>query len=289
LWNNDPAGIKRRFHREKLIPISDPERGVFVASLAGEWYETKLARGFIPAAWNGFNDWETSPPCGCMIRAEELDATWTSWSPEGYFSYIVQVDTHHGKGHPNLDDWRETSQVLYVEGKGLGCWENIQALDQAWNRPLELQPVVLEPEKECPVVLHDAANLERPVEIILLPKWCGDMRSEHDVYRGAHTILLLRRTAPGAKVTVGTLPLKLANTAKNEWRIVHGGKTPIPDVHVRLPGPEEREVAMMVGGANTEFSRGQDGVLETVVAISPGETVVRYGIAKSTQRKSKGC
>ncbi|MFH1738799.1 MAG: hypothetical protein ABIH23_07305, partial [bacterium] len=274
LWNDDPEGIERTFNSEKLIPISDPERGVFVASLAGEWYKTKLARGFITAAWNGFNDWENSPPCGCIIRAEELDLTWTSWSPEGYSSYIVQVNTHHGKGHPNLDDWRETSQVLYVEGKGLGCWENIQALDQAWNHPLELQPVILEPEKKCSVILHDTANLERPVEIVLLPQWCGEMESDHDVYRGAHTILLLNKIAPNAKVTVGTLPLELLNTAKNEWKIVHSGKTPIPNVHVRLPGPKEQEVKMIVGGTDAEFSRGEDGVMEAIITVLPGETAV---------------
>ncbi|HPO07611.1 MAG TPA: hypothetical protein PLZ55_03000 [bacterium] len=271
-WNEKDAIIERTFNMEKFVNLSDPVRGVFMTSLDGEWYKTKLARGFITAAWHGFNDWESNPPCGCIIRADELDVTWTSWNT-AYYSYIVQVNTQLGTGHPNLDDWRESSQVLYVEGKGLGCWENIEALDRAWNKPMELQPVVLEPDKKPKVIIQDKAGIARPAEIVLLPRWCGAMTNERtEIYRGAHTVFILFNQAPQASVEMGELPLELTPLTTGRWKIANNGSMTIPKVHVRIPLKDAQKASVTIAGKSVEPVSIQDGMLEIVHDIPPGET-----------------
>jgi len=271
-WNEKDAVIERTFSMEKFLNLSDPVRGVFMTSLDGEWYKTKLARGFITAAWHGFNDWESNPPCGSIIRADELDVTWTAWNTT-YYSYIVQVNTQLGTGHPNLDDWRESSQALYVEGKGLGCWENIEALDRAWNKPMELQPVVLEPDKKPPIVLMDKAGIARPAEIVLLPRWCGNMTSKQgDMYRGAHTVLILFDQPPQARVEIGELPLELSRISDLEWKIANSSTITIPKVHLRIPLKDAQKASAILARKPVEPVSVTDGVLEIVHDIPPGES-----------------
>ncbi len=278
LWNQDAAGIQRKFHQQKQIPISDPDRGVFIAGREGEWYRTTLAKGFVTAAWHGRNDWDRSPPCGCLIRKDQFDQSWTTWSSQGYVSYIVQLDSRHGAEHPNLNDGHHSSQALYVEGRGLGCWENIEALDQSWNAPLELQPIVLQPGQVSDVRLLDTAGLRRPVEIVLLPKWCGVMQTEHDLYRGRHTVLLLQDVAAGAMVRLGKLPLELVSLDKQAWVVRNTSQLTFPKVLLRLPVRTKGENAkrLKFGKTVVDYVRTTEDFCEYQLDVPPGETKLHW-------------
>jgi hypothetical protein len=271
-WNEDPGGIRRTFSRDGDIPLSDPDYGVFVAGLVGEWYKARLTRGFVTAAWHGANHWEDSPPCGCIIRASELDTTWTTWVE--YFSYIVQVNSQLGPGNPNIEDATQTSQVLYVEGKGLGCWENIEALDRAWNHPLKLQPLILEPDTSCQVILRDQDGIDRPAEITVLPRWCRDLQTDFELCTGLHNITLLRNIGPNASVSLGTLPVTLTARGDQTWVIQHSGSMVLPKVKVRIPysGPVE---SLLINGNRKVPFRREEGFIVTDLAIPPGETTLR--------------
>jgi hypothetical protein len=278
LWNQDATGIQRKFHQQQQIPISDPDRGVFIAGREGEWYRTTLAKGFVTAAWHGRNDWDRSPPCGCLIRKDQFDQSWTTWSSQGYVSYIVQLDSRHGAEHPNLNDGHHSSQALYVEGRGLGCWENIDALDQSWNAPLELQPIVLQPGQASEVRLYDTAGLRRPVEIVLLPKWCGVMQTEHDLYRGRHTVLLLQDVAAGAMVRLGKLPLELLSQEEQSWVVRNTSQLTFPKVLLRLPVHFEGEKAkcLKFGATVVNCIRATEKFCEYQLDVPPGETKLHW-------------
>jgi hypothetical protein len=268
-WNNDPAGVGQSFGTGVMQRIfaSDPLHGVFTTG-PGEWYHPHLVKGMLVAQWNGYNDWRKNAPCGFIFRPEGVPQLYANLG--GYFSAVVDLP-------PPPPDALEPQRhrLLWFEGRGLQCWENIFNLEAAFNHPCRLEPVTLRAGAEPAVSVAEADNLHRDFEIVTLPGAFNRIRTDRDVFRGDSTVFLLRDVAPGTRVTLGTLPLHLTADGPGRFRITSELHSPLPRVQVHLDvAPGARITTVRHGEkAISDFQQlGHD--LTYAADIAPGDTTV---------------
>lgn len=227
-WNNDPAGVTQSFGAAttQRIFASDPLHGVFTTG-PGEWYHPHLVKGMIVAQWNGYNDWRKNPPCGFIFRPDGMPQIYANLG--GYFAPVVDLP-------PPPADAPEPQRhrLLWFEGRGLRCWENLFNLEAAFNHPCRLEPVDLRAGAEPAVTVAETHGLARHFEIVTIPGAFNRIRTDRDVFRGDSTVFLLRDVAAGSRVTLGTLPLRLTADGAHRFRIASDLAAPLPRAQVHL-------------------------------------------------------
>jgi hypothetical protein len=236
-WNDDPAGFAAWGDAgAEQIHASDGTEGVFVTSQGNRWYRPSLTRGLIAAQRNGANDWKQNPPCGWIVRRRDCEAVYTNRSgPGGYYSHVVEL---HNPSRTDPEDLAH--QLLWFEGTGLGCWENLFALEEAFNSPCRLAPLTLrQGVSRLAVELLETDGRARPVEIAVLPRAFGGLETERPIYRGDRTVLLLRDVPARGRVPLGTLPVRLgAGLTSPPDPLPGAGRGRIqPDSSSPLPAP----------------------------------------------------
>ncbi|HJN14818.1 MAG TPA: hypothetical protein QGH10_04980, partial [Armatimonadota bacterium] len=247
IWGNSPDGVRLNYApTREHIDATEPEHGFFVADNPS-WYYTTVSRGLVLAQWGGFNHWETNPPCGYVVRKEHFEAAWTSIG--GYYGHVVQI--LRADQARDADDLN--NQILWFEGAGLKCWENIYNLDAAFNHPC--RPLLdLTDGDPGQLTLWEADSIDRGVEIVVLPRPFAALESPLEWYRGDVSVTLLRDVAAGSQTPLGTLPIE-ADLSDNEC-IIRNADEVLRDVWLRIPAADAGEVKLNGEPVTEIVSRG---------------------------------
>jgi hypothetical protein len=279
-WNDDRDGVVAYGDAgtERLF-LSDPGDGVFVTSAGNRWYRPHLTRGVLAAQWNGANDWRRNPPCGWIVRRRDCEAVYTNCG--GYYAQVFEL---YNPSRTDPDDL--SHDLLWFEGGGLGCWENIFALDAAFNDPCRLAPLALRPGQPLNVDLVEAAGLSRPVEITILPRAFTGLQTDRPIYRGDCAALLLRNVEAHQRVHLGHLPISLRETGAGRFVVTSALPAPLRQVEFHLPVRGDAVRAVRCGDQHIEtWSRVGDEIIFSATA-PPGETtlIVETGEAVDRER-----
>jgi hypothetical protein len=226
-WSDDPRGVDALDNTVKeTIAPGEPEHGLFVGRAGNFWMHPHLVRGALVAQWNGYNDWRRFPPAGYIIHKDECAAIYVNAT--GYYAHVVELS------RPGQTRY----QLLWFEGGGLRCWENIFNLDAAFNHPCQIAPQ-LEEGRPLAVEAVETAGLSRNVEIAIMPKVFNALDTNLPVFRGDSTIALLRDVKAGSRRLLGTLPVTLRRLAPGRFEIRSELGGPLADVEIRLRGVGE--------------------------------------------------
>jgi hypothetical protein len=265
LWNQDPNVAPRdpKALRPGMAPADayEPEYGFFCGE--SPWYVIGPSRGLLLAQWNGRNDWRRSPPCGFLFRAEQMSWPWVGTG--GYYT----LGGHAERKEPARDEDDLNTQVLWFEGAGLKCWENLYNLEAAFSRPCQPLLDLTEPGRAA-LKLWERAGIARQIEIVTLPAAYGAAQSDRTWYRGDVCVTLLRDVAAGGEVAVGTLPVACERTSEG-FRLTNQAGT-LRDLWLRLPGAVAGTVTIN-GKPATETVRG-DGWIAVRADLMAGENRV---------------
>ncbi|HUT75545.1 MAG TPA: hypothetical protein VM221_12020 [Armatimonadota bacterium] len=260
-WSDDPQGVAAQTsdHRETIVP-GEPEHGLFVSREGNFWMYPHLTRGALIAQWNGYNDWRRYPPAGYVIRKDECAAIYLNATD--YYAQVVELHKPQQTRY----------QLLWFEGGGLRCWENIFDLDDAFNHPCSIA-LRLEEGKSVRVEAEETAGLNRNVEIVVLSRVFNALSSDLAVFRGDSTIMLLRDVKAGSRRLLGTLPVTLSRLAPARFEIRNDLNQPLEQVEIRLPGAQG--VARIRHGDQLVkvMERGRDA-LTYHAQIAPGCTEI---------------
>jgi hypothetical protein len=273
-WNNDPAGVMQSFGTSatQRIFASDPLHGVFTTG-PGEWYHPHLVKGMLVAQWNGYNDWRKNPPCGFIFRPEGVPQLYVNLA--NYFSEVVDLP-------PPPPDVLEPQRhrLLWFEGRGLQCWENIFNLEAAFNHPCRLEPVTLRAGAEPTVSVAESDSLARQFEIVTLPGAFNRIHTDRDVFRGDSTVFLLKDVAAGSRETLGTLPVRLTADGANRFRITSELQAPLAHVLVHLGVPPGARITSVHHGDKVISDFQQiGGEIVYAAEVVPGSTAVAVEVA----------
>jgi hypothetical protein len=267
-WNDDPEGFVAYGDAgsERLFR-SDALDGVFVTSRGNRWYRPNLTRGVLVAQQNGANDWRRNPPCGWIVRRRDCEAVYTNLG--GYYAHVVELHD------PKRTDPEELAyDLLWFDGAGLGCWENLFALDAAFNEPCRPAPLVLRPGKPLAVDLVEPTGRARPVEIVVLPRAFSTLETERPIYRGDAAVLLLRDVSPHSRIRLGTLPVRLRQCEPGRFTLASELSAPLRHVEFHLPTSGVAPRVVRYGNTTVaKWSRTGDEVV-FVATVAPGETEV---------------
>ena len=236
LWNDDAEGVRTNYAPiREHIDASEPDYGFFFGENPS-WYYTNVTRGLAVAQRNGYNDWGRNPPCGYVFRASDYNAAWTGGPPSQYSQIVQVVRSIQPAGPHDLND-----QILWFEGAGLKCWENVHNLERAFNSPA--QPLLdLTGTGKGRALLWERDGLRRNVEIVILPAAYGALESDLDWYRGDVCVTLLRDVAAHAELWLGHLPVTCEKTGLGY--AIDNGADDLPGVWVRLAadGPSDVKI-----------------------------------------------
>jgi hypothetical protein len=167
---------------------------------------------------------------------------------------------------------RTRYQLLWFEGGGLRCWENIFDLDEAFNRPCEVA-LRLEHGRPLRVEAVETAGLQRSVEIVILPQVFNALETDLPVFRGDSTIALLRDVDPGSRREVGALPVMLSRGEAGRFEIRSDLAAPLPGVEIRLSGVGEA-ARIRYGGEVIEAVEPFEGGVAYRAQVAPGRTEI---------------
>lgn len=263
LWNNDPEGVKMVYAPiREHIDVTEPEHGFFFGE-SPAWYYTSVSKGLVVAQWNGYNDWGHNPPCGYIVRASDYLAGWTGLT--NYYSHIVMVTRQsQPRDADDLDN-----QVLWFEGAGLKCWDNLYNLEAAFSNPS--QPVLdLTDGGPGRLLLWERKGLARNLEIVVLPRSYALLKSSLEWHFGDICVTLLRDVPAHSEVELGTLPVTCEKTGAGY--VIRNGAETLRDLWVKLRA--DGAVGLKVNGADAENVVTGDNWVAFRGDLGPGQTEV---------------
>lgn len=268
MWNADPrAPVNRNAEVRTNVTSSDtlePIYGFFYSE--SPWAITSVSKGLLVAQYNGRNDWRRNPPCGFIVRADQLQPSWVATG--GYFT----MGTQAMRKEPPRDEDDLNTQVLWFEGAGLKCWENIYNLEAAFSKPCQPLLDLTVPDKAV-LKLWERAGLSRYCEMVVLPAPYAAMQSDREWYRGDVCVTLLRDVSAGSETPVGTLPVK-CTLSHGEYRITNKAGM-LRDLWVRVPVAGEVKT-LTVNGTPAQNTISGNGWVAVQCDLRPGKNLIRW-------------